>query len=494
MELRSRWRHFWAQRSRFRLTLAVICLVAALVIVGFIYVPDLWLARGGAALQAAGMYVLSFGSRSLLFAAGGVFLVCAVLLVVLPRRRPHAYWASGSPASSEVAVYLDLENQISNTELRPFIRLLRKRLGGRKADLYYFADASKQAAGKMYQEIWRFGFRPVDVPHRHLGVQNVKNIVDVELSLFAYERALLGPSRQDIILIAADQDYLPLVYRLRALGHKVAVWGRVVPDSYKSLQTYLDVEVFEFGTAVAGTTAPHHTAPGGARPTTRPRARKQSTESSGSFATTAEPGSLIGAIRMTSELADRMAVRQISAERRVAAFYSQLGALAPTFLKPIGYDGSNRSICWIEVLSALGVLSTAMQQDAPRRGSSDAVAATQALETFLQVVARLALTLASQTANSVIRYVDLSRRMSQPDTAVLPPGHDTLLALVSPAHGHRIAHIRYLSFCARSLGLLDFDEVIPGTAIQLRQEVAQGTSPAMQSTRPEMDDTHEDAH
>jgi hypothetical protein len=189
-----------------------------------------------------------------------------------------------------------------------------------------------------------------------------------------------------------------------------------------------------------------------------------------------------------------MAARQISAERRVTAFYSQLGALAARFLKPIGYDGSSRSICWIEVLSALGVLTMTTQQDAPRRGSSDAVAAAQALEAFLQVIARLALTLASQTANSVIRYVDLSKRMNQPDSAALPLGHDTLLALVSPSHGHHIAHIRYFSFCARSLGLLAFDEIIPGTAFQLRQEVTQGTSPVIQPARPEMADTPEDAN
>lgn len=483
------WRHFWAQRSRSRLMLAVVCVVAALVAVGFVYIPAAWLAQAVATLQMAGTYLLSFGGRSWLFAVGGVLIVCAVLLVVLPRRRPHSYWVGLPSAIAPVSVYIDAENQLQKSELvRPFVRHLRgyldEHLRGRRADLLYFADAAQPAHRPTYKELYRFGFRPIDVPHVPFEDEEVKDAVDMELSLHAFDRALHGGRQQQFILVTGDRDYLPLVFRLHALGHTVSLWAASPPPAFWAARDFLDnVQVFdlnevfprELDVSESAVTAPILGVQVAKRKAAKRRHRRSGLAvahravSSATLPTgPSERVTIADGITYTLEVINALNASSGSAEKRRRLFPIRLGATQGNFLKRLGYEGTSRIECWIAELVALGVLRSETPGGLLVQGDADPLLAASQMERFISEMSSAALELAQERQDRVITYLDVSTRIGVSAVGHSTDSENPLRALVIAGAPKSVAHSRYLCLCARALGYVEFDEVIPGGAIQMK--------------------------
>lgn len=482
------WRHFWAQRSRSRLTLAVVCLAAALVAVGFVYVPAAWLEQAGATFQALSAYVLAFGSRALLFVAGGALVVLAALVVALPRRRPHPYWVRHPQTVAQVSVYVDAENQLQKSELvRPFVHYLRKYLHahhkGQRADLLYFADASQSAHRKTYEELYRFGFRPVDVPHVAFEDEEVKNAVDIELSLHAFERALHGARGQHFILVTGDRDYLPLIFRLHALGHTVSVWAAAPSLTFQLARNFLDdVEVIDLDDVFSHALNASEPVAHPATPTVPPRKRKRAKSNvrRGSLALASqtphpavvsidprERVSIADAITYTLEVINTLNTSSGFPEKRRHLFPIRLGAAQGNFLKRLGYEGSTRIECWIAELAVLGVLRAETPGVLPAQGDTDPARAAQDMERFVNDMAAVALGLARERQDSIISYQDISTRIGASTGDSVLESTNPLRALVIAGSPKALAHTRYICLCARALGLIRFEEVVPGGAIRI---------------------------
>src|SRR5262245_64491536 len=109
-----------------------------------------------------------------------VVALCVLLalgLLLLPSYGRHTYLSTAPSNIPPVSVYLDAENQLSPETIRRFVQFLIEHLDGRRADLLYFLDASMTANGPKYKELYRFGFRSVDVPHNPIGEGSVKYAV-----------------------------------------------------------------------------------------------------------------------------------------------------------------------------------------------------------------------------------------------------------------------------------------------------------------------------
>lgn len=506
MGIAGSWRHFWAQRSRARLILAVVCIVAALVAVGFVYIPAAWLAQAGISLQVAGAYLLSFGGRAWLFAAGGVLVVCALLLVVLPRRKPHPYWALGPSAIASVSVYVDAENQLQKWELvRPFVRHLRKylddHLRGQRADLVYFADAGQPAHRPTYKELYRFGFRPIDVPHVPFDDEEVKDAVDMELSLHAFDRALHGRRQQEFILVTGDRDYLPLVFRLHALGHIVNLWAASPPPAFWAARDFLNnVQVFDLNevfprqldVSESGVTAPIPGALVSKRRAAKRRHKRsglaiahRAVSSATVIASPSERVTIAEGIIYTLDVVNALNASAGSAEKRRRLFPIRLGATQNNFLKRLGYEGTSRIECWIAELIALGVLRSETPGALLVQGDADPLLAANQMERFISEMSSAALELAHERQDRVITYLEISTHIG-----VSVMGHSTdsenpLRALVIAGAPKSGAHTRYLCLCARALGHVEFDEVIPGAAIQVKLPASTASTATPSAREPD---------
>ena len=487
MGVRRSWRDFWVRRSRPRLMLAVVCLAAAGFAVGFVYTPAAWLAQAGGAFQAAATYLLSFGARAWLFAAGGFFVVCAALLIALPRRRPHAYWVGRPPAIAPVSVYVDAENQLQNSTLvRPFVRHLRtyldEHLKGQRADLLYFADAAQPAHRPTYKELYRFGFRPIDVPHVPFEDEEVKDAVDMELSLHAFDRALHGGRHQQFILVTRDRDYLPLVFRLHALGHAISLWAADPPAAFWAAQDFLrNVRVFDlnevFPREPSGSESDATPATPDAQISKRRAAKRRRKGRGLAIARRTLSSTLLGAaqrervtlgegIIYTLEVINTLNASPTTAEKSARLFPVRLGAAKGNFLKRLGYDGGTRIECWTAELIALGVLRIEAPGALLVRGETDPLVAASHMERFVSDLSSVVLELAHERQDSVVTYLDISTRIGAAARDATDSGNP-LRALVIAGGQRSGAHTRYLCLCARALGFVDFEEVVPGSAIRV---------------------------
>ncbi|MBF6592221.1 MAG: NYN domain-containing protein, partial [Ktedonobacterales bacterium] len=247
-------RHMAAKRAytphsvRVRRSVALLCCLAALGGITLGVLPLGWLAPITVAWSVVATWTFALGVRPLPILVGMLPLIAAIWLFT--RRVPNLPVYRQAARIAPVAVYVDLENQLSESMIKAFVSYLRGQISpGQTADLFYYADAEEAAKSARYKTLWRYGFRPVDVPHHPFGSQNVENVVDMELALHAYERALAATTPQHIILITADQDYIPLIYRLHALGHRVSVWAKTLPIGMQSLGAYLGIETLEFAIA-----------------------------------------------------------------------------------------------------------------------------------------------------------------------------------------------------------------------------------------------------
>lgn len=491
-------------RSRWRLGLAVACLVAAALAVGLVYVPGEWLARAGDAIQAATAYLLSFGARSLLFAAGGVLIVSAALLVVLPRRRPHAYWAGWPSTIAPISVYVDAENQATSPEdaqaligkVRELISDLRKEHRKPRtdrdqerqalwADLIYFTDVTRTARASLhrpkdkyaqerweaYRSLYRFGFRPVDVSHRPVGKSTAENVVDVELALYAYQRALFGPPHQVIVLVANDGDYYPLIYRLRALGHSVHVWGTSLAQAYKELEEVVGIETRLYGTPDISRLNGNEQAPAAsARAHPAPQLSPVKPEA---IAILSEAiAKTISILEGVSE-PDQDAAQRFELVKRDCSKENDIPL-------QMGIKSTTRLAVWLWLLTALGALKGNSISQPLEIGPEPALTAAQKLERLLSETSAVARAIANTADNDrKVRLRTLWQQLCQIPQASsdisLVDMQDALQA-VKPVDSEHYALT--LCRCARKVGLLRFKELTGGT-IQILLDTQQvNTLPA----------------
>ncbi|MGH2504905.1 MAG: hypothetical protein ACRDID_20540, partial [Ktedonobacterales bacterium] len=160
-----RWRYFWSRRSRRRTALALAFAVVALL--ALIYLA---LSPDGQRQVVAGLFsvlqgVSSLGLIPVLVICMALCAALSVALIVVPSYHRHSYLTTVPTIVPPASVYLDAENQLPAAAIRPFTEFLMKHLDGRRADLLYFLDAARTANGEKYKTLYRFGFRPVDVPH-----------------------------------------------------------------------------------------------------------------------------------------------------------------------------------------------------------------------------------------------------------------------------------------------------------------------------------------
>lgn len=459
-----RLRHVWGQRPLARKWAALLFVFVGLVSVGVAYAPSAWVTATGDALAwlQSAVGALSFHEQMLMVAAALLTVGLVVFLSARPRR--YHYDTTRPSMVAPVSVYLDAENQLlSPKQVKAFIPLLRKHLGGRRADLIYYTDARRVAHTPAYLTLYRFGFRPVDVPHAPVGVEGAKNIVDVELALHAYQRALLGPPNQEVILVTTDRDYLPLMYRLRAMEHTVGVWADEVSDAFKDLQEYVGIQVVEFGSgpkakskqSTSAGSVEQHQEP-------RPTSRKGPAPVASLPVSIEAVATLTRAVSVTVDLIRAVSLPDQTAGERFALVKEQAVVPGYDVAGELGYTGKNRVVHWLAHLRALGVVNGDQSKMPLGPGPVEVEAGAKLLERFLHELAHTAEQLTSASRERRIRLTTVCRYVTQ-----APYGEDDdplkglrkhLRASLADNPSVGLTEMQGLCRSAKTLGLLWYDE------------------------------------
>lgn len=502
-------------RLRRRLWLSVFLLILGLLAIAFALVPQPWRDMVAAVLGVALGWLASLGALVLALALGVGLLLAATLLLIVPRRERLQTIASATsdvgtmaitpgwnrPPSSTlvqvngiapVSVYLDIENgQVSPPEVRALIDQVHGVAGEQPVDLLFFGNAEPEAKTERYKELWRHGFQPVDVPYKQLGKGTATNIADLGLALHTFERALFGPPHQTIIIISHDQGFLPLVYRLQSLGHKVILWARDVQDSYKDAAKYLkgvtwmDLDLPPVPTMRAQAARDTHRAPAVA--TKAAKTAKAAPPPLPSFVALPSAPITISTVRLVMERTAELvrALQGMPKARRTLG--DTLGGDEERSLDRIGYarfsKASSRVECWLEHLGALGVLADVIEGEMPTPGRTSPDAGTALFEQWLREVVDAAEQVARNT-NGAVNLSDVCALLTgndAPGAALALASLRTMLGLKDKV-GER--HVRYFCQCARALGMLDFTDTENPYIIRVVPRAAGGTMPDAPETAP----------
>lgn len=70
-----------------------------------------------------------------------------------------------------------------------------------------------------------------------------KNVVDVRLIMDAHEIAMRNPTVAEFVLLSADRDFLPLLERLRQMGHRVVAMRDPLSVEEDVFRRYADLEI-----------------------------------------------------------------------------------------------------------------------------------------------------------------------------------------------------------------------------------------------------------
>lgn len=469
---RLRWRFFWSRRSHRRTSLALLLLLISLLAITYVALPRSAQTQIQDGVEAVARGIHTFGLRNALICGVALCLVVCLLLIFLPAYSRHSYLAVNVSIIPPVSVYLDAENQLSEAAIRPFTQFLIKHLDGRRADLLYFLDASHTANGDKYKTLYRFGFRPVDVPHDPTGKGHVKEAVDRELAMHAYERAVLGPPEQEFIIVTGDADFVPLIYRLVALGHRVQVWAAPVREAYKVVETYLGINVIDLSQRISEI----EIAPQEATiPTTnaRNRRKKRSTRGNRSsrmdMATTSRivaPSTLLkpGEEHLYYAIAETLAAHAYAHERfrgdneKNGAFHSLLRGKYGPRLAGVGYSAGNWIDYWLEHLTTLGILLKDDSHAFPKHGSANEEYAARSLCAIAEMATQAAVLVSASHPDGLVRMSEIATTIAM-EPLVVEEAAELLFDLVAPTNRQRITHTRYFVRSARALGLLEFDDV-----------------------------------
>jgi hypothetical protein len=492
--LRLRWRFFWSRRSRARTIAAMLFVIAALLLGGYSALPSDGQRQLTQALAQAAHAVGSLDAS--LFLASAV-VVCVILSLVLIFARPyqrHGYLASSPSIIPPISVYVDAENQLSETTIRPFTQFLIKHLDGRRADLLYFMDASEAATRGKYKALYRFGFRPIDVPHNPTGQAKVKEAVDKELAMHAYERALLGPPGQEFIIVTGDQDFVALVYRLAALGHRVQVWATPIRAAYRELAKYLDVNLIDLqrylmeSESLAIEPRDRPQLAGNVNQPPKAQDSRKTGQTADPFSDTGQSdwlyaGTLAegGEQQLSRAIAETLRARRAAehqsgnAQAHANILRSKLGGELASRLASVGYAAPSRIDYWLDHLVALGVLR-AQTGPFPTEGTTSPDDAARALFLVAEKASTAALAVAQRRGADRIPWNDIATEMAShaPETS---PEVRSLMHLVAPGNPKRNTHARYFVRSAQALGLLEFDDVPDSPDLMSRPRIPAAAQP-----------------
>ncbi len=497
--------------SRLGLFVAIVLVLAGVGSLALGVLPAEWRQQAATYAGDAWQSLQALGDRLVPLTIGAVCVLLGLVTLVLVIRRgrkrarrrkvisiAESRFGTGglayTPASfiPPATVYLDFENQVIGAELvTSFVRLLRESIvettGGERADLFLYCDASIHARHPSYQELQQYGFRAMDVPHTRTneaavrrgeaGVtnENLKNVVDFEISLQACQRALVSTSPQHIYLITADKDFIPLVRNLRSLGHHVHVWARRLDRAFTRLESTLGVDVRSLEDDLA---LPRITPelPASAVPASATRIPSQATKPranhvhAGSGRPTG-PKALERAIASTLENIAKTNKRLQSNPKPTVSAEGMLvtnvgGMQVPwgsrNLLALLGYEDAvqknrNRVLFWLDELRALSVLADG-SGPLPIQGPTDPDEGAALLYGFLQRDIADALASWQQSGragnpfNAVCEYVVSREGDSEPQ-----PIRNLRHLLDNDASGYYLRHAQYLCQCARSLGLTEVD-------------------------------------
>lgn len=469
-------RFFLSQRSRGRKLFAIFLLVVAVLAVVFLLIPADIRSRALGAVSVVSQWLSGVQPEILVGIVAGLLVLLSVILLLVPGYRKHPYLATSPSLIPPVSVYVDAENQLRDPgTIRAFRRFLMEHLDGRRADLLYFLNAASEAGVPYYKALYRSGFRPIDVPHDQTGAGDVKEAVDREISMHAFERALLGPPGQEIIIVSGDGDYIPLVYRLVALGHTVQVWATSVAEPYQRLAGYLNFNVIELKQVLSAiASAPAEDAPDASRVPThlKPKSRKprkapfRGQSAGNAYVDILPPSSLTSvdeervywAIAETLRARDMGQTRGRSDQGHADAFVAELsGQLAPR-LAGIGYTFGRWDAFWLEHLAALQVLTYLPRNPFPRRGPSSPESAARALVATARATAQAAASVVPKREQRGVTIGEVTRQLLDDTSTNMPQDAAPLRAILIADRGRAHAHVRHFIFMAHALGMLAFEE------------------------------------
>ena len=457
----------WA-RLRRRAWLSAPLLLCGLLAIAFALVPQPWRDAVAAALGVAFAWLSALGVLVVALGVGVGLLLAAMLLLLVPRRT-HPQTSATVNGIAPVSVYLDIENgQVAAAEVRELMKHIRAIALDRPTDLLFYGNAEPKTEN--YRQFWRHGFRPIDVPYRQLGKRTATNIADLGLALHAFERALFGPPNQTIVIISHDQGFLPLVYRLHALGHTVAVWARDVQDSYKDAAKYLAGVTWQ---NLAFPPQQERAAIVSSAPAVRTRPKSPSRGPSAGvqpFATRT-----IATVTLAME-STRACVRDLEGKPNAAKrLRATLGEVREHVLDQIGYtkfsSASSRVQCWLEHLGALKVLDGVVVGKMPALGPTSPQTASVLFEQFVREVAD-AVTQMEGAGRQTVKLADVCTRVTEHPPLAADPMLAPLRALLAQDDRRGEQHARYFCQCARVLGMVSFADTQDPYSIRLAPRAA----------------------
>lgn len=476
-------------RLRRRTWLSASLLVIGLLAIAFALVPQPWRDIVATALGVALAWLSALGVLIVALAVGIGLLLAAMLLLLVPRRTPPQASATVN-GIAPVSVYLDIENgQVAAAEVRELMKRIRAIALGRPTDLLFYGNAEPKTEN--YRQFWRHGFRPIDVPYRQLGKGTATNIADLGLALHAFERALFGPPSQTIVIISHDQGFLPLVYRLHALGHTVAVCARDVQDSYKDAAKYLAGVTW---TNLVFQSTQEQAPAVQAKPPSRTRTKAQPPSRAARLPQPIASGTL-ATVTLAMD-ATRDCIRDLAGKPNAAKqLRPALGGLQQHILDQIGYTkfsaASSRVECWLEHLRALDVLSSIAHGNLPVLGPTAPEDATALYGQFVREVANAAEQVAGADGGTA-KLSDICARVIGASSPNAAPALAPLRALLAQGDHRGEQHARYFCQSARVLGMLSFADTQDPYIIRLAPRAAGAAAQDPSSAAPSDDVTAPD--
>jgi len=449
----------------------------ALLTASYLALPD---AGQNVVQQVARSMMTALGATGLRVALEVVFAVSVAggsALLFAPGSRHGRYLMLQGEQSPSVAVYMDGENVTDDRHIQAIVSRLRRHYSHRRLEMLFFAQVSGGQHTKLHRKLYLFGFRPIQVPHDPTGTNRINEAADKELVMHALQRALIGPAQQEFILIARDGGYVPLVYRLAALGHNVQVWSPDPIEAYRILREYLKIEVVNLSreqvdaspdgrrVAMAASSGAVKSAAVPSQAATT-HVSKRFTFVSPPPAEFSQPGidSLYSAVYNTVELARSFASQEGAPSIRRTRWFTALDRDAHSALAAVGYSGSGRSSHWLSHLVAVDALEEA-GRDCPSPGDASAQNAAMQLYAMALAAAQAACQARPNLPDgaTTMQAICAAVHAAPPADATLKP----LCALADPHNPNRLLTMWFLLHSARALLLLDFDEE-PASRIVIR--------------------------
>ena len=443
------WRTFWAKRAPWRINFVKLIAVVAVLFGLYLLIPGSWQSQINHWVLAIGQFVASLNYSEILIGAIILLILVGLLLVFVHPYRRATYFAANPSTIPLISVYVDAENQLSRaTDIPKFADEVMRYLNGRRANLLFFMDSSSQAHGaqtEQFKMLCRYGFRPVHVPHNPTGMalKGIKEAVDKELAMHAYERALVGPPEQEFIIVTSDQDFVALVYRLAALGHHVQVWATPILPAYRELQRYLDIELLDIARLVSdsGLSDQESVTDG------------QSSEEERAVLSEAGERQLYRAIL------DTLGIRNVCEEkhRNLTAMRIEIGSELASRLSGVGYSAQSKVDYWLDHMYATGVLGRPQGGHLPSIGSAFPENAAYALFAVAQLTTECVIALGQRRPNGIVTLSDIANALLA-KRAKASSQVRSLLDLCEQSNSKRDTHARYFVRCAQALGLLEFNQ------------------------------------